>query len=111
MHTRISFVPITALLLAIANLAFAQSPVSQNDRYRVSFQNVEIVTLAEVVASATGKQIILHPGVHGLVTLIAGQPMSASQMYSAFAWTLATKGYVIDETSDVVQIYPGRVHD
>jgi general secretion pathway protein D len=111
MRTRKSFFPVAALLLASAGLAFAQSPAGKRDLYRLNFKDVEIVTLAEAVASASGKQIIMHPQVHGLVTLISEQPLSASQFYAAFGQALALKGYVVEETKGVVKVYPGRVQD
>jgi general secretion pathway protein D len=110
MRTRISFLPI-ALLLATTSVALAQSPVSSSHLYSLNFKDVEIVTLAEAVASASGKQIVLHPQVHGLVTLMSVQPLSASESYSAFGQALALKGYVVEETGGVVKVYPGRVKD
>jgi len=73
--------------------------------------NIEIATLAEAVATATGKQMLLHPRVQGVVTLISDQPLSASQLYAAFAQTVVVKGYVMDEARGVVKIYPGKLKE
>jgi general secretion pathway protein D len=112
MRTRKSFQTIAAALLVSGmGLALAQSPPGKSDLYRLNFENVEIVTLAEAVATASGKQIVLHPQVHGLVSLMSERSMSAAQLYAAFAQTLAMKGYVVEERHNVVKIYPGRVQD
>jgi general secretion pathway protein D len=112
MRTRTSFLSVAALLLATASgLVLAQSPASTGRMYLLKFHDIEIPTLAESVAMATGKTMILHPQVRGVVTLESDQPLSASQMFDAFAQVLVEKGYTVEVTPDVVKIYPGRPRD
>ncbi len=99
------------LLVAGPGLGWAESPAKADEKYRVNFVDVEIQTLAEAVATATGKQMVLHPQVHGLVTLTSAKPLTASQLYSAFAQTVVVKGYVVEEIRGVVQVYPGKPRD
>ena len=106
MRTRSMFLAI--LLVAGTCATWAQAPADRNDLYRVNFVDVDITTLAETIARATGKTFVLHPQVHGLVTLTSERPLSAAQLYSAFAQTVAVKGYVVDEGGGVVNIYPGK---
>ena len=96
MRARMFF--ISVMLVTGSGLASAESPASTSEMYRVNFVDVEITTLAETVARATGKTLVLHPQVHGLVTLTSTRPLTASQLYSAFAQTVVVKGYVVDET-------------
>ncbi len=99
------------LLVTGSGLAWAGSPAGSGQMYRVNFVDVEITTLAEAVATATGKQMVLHPQVHGLVTLTSEKPLTAPQLYAAFAQTVVVKGYVVDETRGVVKVYPGRAQN
>ena len=112
MRTRTSFLSVAAAVLVTGSgLVLAQSPASAGRMYLPKFQNIEIPTLAESVAMATGKTMILHPQVRGVVTLVSDQPLSASQMFDAFAQALVEKGYTVEVTRDVVKIYPGKPGD
>ena len=111
MRTRALILSAAALFITGTGLAFAQSSESTNRTYLPNFVNIEIATLAEAVATATGKQMLLHPRVQGVVTLISDQPLSASQLYAAFAQTVVVKGYVMDEEHGVVKIYPGKLKE
>jgi general secretion pathway protein D len=100
-----------AVLVTASGLVPAQSPASTARTYLLKFQNVDIPMLAESVASATGKTMIIHPQVRGVVTLVSDQALSSAQMFDAFAQVLVEKGYTVEVTRDVVKIYPGRPGD
>ena len=111
MDTRTTFLSATALLAAGTGLALAQPPTGTGNTYLARFENVEIRTVAEAVSSVTGKQVLLHPQVHGVVTLVSEQPLSASQLFSAFAQAVVLKGYVMEEAGGLVKVYPGKPKD
>jgi type II secretory pathway component GspD/PulD (secretin) len=109
MFSRTSFLcAIAAVLVAGTAPGFTQSPARTNQLYSANFVDVEIVTLAETVATVTGRTIVLHPKVRGLVSLVSERPLTASQMFAAFAQVVAVKGYVVEEVGGVVQIHPGK---
>lgn len=109
MRTLLVSLAATVLVTSI-DLAVAQSPTESGQTYLWNFENTEIATVAETVAAATGKKILFHPRVqvHDLVTLVSEHPLSASQMYTAFALAMVERGYVVEESADSVKVYPGK---
>ncbi len=111
MRKRTLFLSLAADLAIGVSLPLAQAGTVADHRYVTNFVDVEITTLAEAVATATGKPMVLHPQVLGLVTLVSREPMTATQMFEAFAQVVVVQGYVLEETQDVVKIYPGKPKD
>ena len=95
---------LSALLVVAGTLASAQQPPqqrsqqrSQSDQQRITpnFRDQDIVQIADAVAAATGKNIILDPRVRAQVTMFSYTPLSPDAFYEAFLSILQVHSFVM----------------
>ena len=94
------------LLSSILLSTFCIVSVAQNDEFSLNFKDVDIHTLIETVADATGKNFVVDPRITGNISVITSTPMKASQVYDVFLSILKVHGYSAVTNGDVVKIIP-----
>lgn len=72
----------------------------------LSLDNADILDLVRWASDVTHKNIIVHPGVQGRVTVIAGDPMSPNEAYQVFLSVLQIQGFAVVESEDSLKIIP-----
>ncbi len=78
-----------------------------NRRSRSNFQiSVNIHTLIETVADATGKNFIVDPRITGNVSVVTSTPMKSSQVYDVFLSILKVHGYSAIPNGNIIKIIP-----
>jgi general secretion pathway protein D len=99
----------TLALLAFASLAPAQQPPPAQGggaRVTLNFKDADIVQIAEAVAAATQKNIIMDPRVRAQVTMFSSTPMSSDALYQAFMAILQVHGFIAVQDGNVVKVLP-----
>jgi general secretion pathway protein D len=106
---------IALLLLTAAALPFTGGPATRaqtpapaagSQRITTNFKDADITQVAEYVAAATGKTLIMDPRVRAQVNLISGGPMSPQEFYQAFLSILQVHGFAAVESGKVVKVIP-----
>jgi general secretion pathway protein D len=97
---RLRAMALGALLILAGSLASAQQPPpparQQSDqRITPNFRDQDIVQIADAVAAATGKNIILDPRVRAQVTMFSYTPLSPEAFYEAFLSILQVHSFVM----------------
>lgn len=80
--------------------------VADAQKLTLSLEDVDISILARWAAKITGKTVVLHPGVKGKITILAGVPLSTDEAYQVFLTALRVSGFAFLETDQGVQILP-----
>ena len=91
---RVRAVALAALLLVAGTIASAQQR-SDQQRITPNFRDQDIVQIADAVAAATGKNIILDPRVRAQVTMFSYTPLSPEAFYEAFLSILQVHSFVM----------------
>src|SRR6185369_9775412 len=87
---------LSALLVLAGTLASAQQrPQADQQRITPNFRDQDIVQIADAVAAATGKNIILDPRVRAQVTMFSYAPLSPDAFYEAFLSILQVHSFVM----------------
>jgi general secretion pathway protein D len=94
------------LLISLLLATFCMASVAQNDEFSLNFKDVDIHTLIETVADATGKNFIVDPRITGNISVITSTPMKAAQVYDVFLSILKVHGYSAVPNGNVVKIIP-----
>ena len=79
---------------------------AQNDEFSLNLKDVDIHSLIETVADATGKNFIVDPRVTGNISVITSTPMKSSQVYEVFLSILKVNGYAAIPSGNVIKIIP-----
>src|SRR5690606_11535894 len=69
----------------------------------------EISELIRFVAEATGRTMIVDPGVSGRVQVMSSTPVSSDELYALFLSILDVHGLAAVESGNVVRILPAQV--
>ena len=94
------------LLISLLLATFCMVSVAQNDEFSLNFKDVDIHTLIETVADATGKNFIVDPRITGNISVITSTPMKAAQVYDVFLSILKVHGYSAVPNGNIVKIIP-----
>ena len=94
------------LLISLLLATFCMVSVAQNDEFSLNFKDVDIHTLIETVADATGKNFIVDPRITGNISVITSTPMKATQVYDVFLSILKVHGYSAVPNGNIVKIIP-----
>jgi general secretion pathway protein D len=94
------------LLISLILATFCMVSVAQNDEFSLNFKDVDIHTLIETVADATGKNFIVDPRITGNISVITSTPMKAAQVYDVFLSILKVHGYSAVPNGNIVKIIP-----
>ena len=94
------------LLINLLLATFCMVSVAQNDEFSLNFKDVDIHTLIETIADATGKNFIVDPRVTGNISVVTSTPMKSSQVYDVFLSILKVHGYSAVPNGNVVKIIP-----
>ena len=94
------------LLIGLLLTTFCLVSTAQNDEFSLNLKNVDIHTLIETVADATGKNFIVDPRVIGNISIITSTPMKASQVYEVFLSILKVHGFAAIDSGNVIKIVP-----
>lgn len=97
---------ITPFRLVGLLLLFCRIVTAETDQFSLNFKDVDIRTLIETVADATGKNFIVDPRITGNITVVTSTPMKASQVYDVFLSILKVHGYAAVPNGNVVKIVP-----
>jgi general secretion pathway protein D len=108
MKTRFRLASAACVTLALATSFFVPDAAAlESPRYTLHLIKVDVRRLADEVASATGKTMIVDPRVKNLVTLETQNPVSANELYEAFVRVLYEQGLLVTETRNgVIKITP-----
>ena len=79
---------------------------AEKDEFSLNLKDVDIHSLIETVADATGKNFIVDPRVTGNISVITSTPMKSSQVYEVFLSILKVNGYVAIPSGNVIKIIP-----
>ncbi len=94
------------LFICLCLIVFSVYVNAQNDEFSLNLKDVDIHTLIETVADATGKNFIVDPRVTGNISVITSTPMKASQVYDVFLSILKVNGYAAVPSGNVIKIVP-----
>ena len=94
------------LLISLLLATFCMVSVAQNDEFSLNFKDVDIHTLIETVADATGKNFIVDPRITGNISVITSTPMKSAQVYDVFLSILKVHGYSAVPNGNIVKIIP-----
>jgi|HigsolmetaAR201D_1030396.scaffolds.fasta_scaffold01081_15 general secretion pathway protein D len=72
----------------------------------LNFRDVDLAQVVEVVATITGKPIILDPRVRANVTIISPTALPPDQVYETFLSLLQVHGFVAVPSGNVIKIVP-----
>jgi general secretion pathway protein D len=72
----------------------------------LNFRDVDLAQVVEVVATITGKPIILDPRVRANVTIISPTPLPPDQVYETFLSLLQVNGFVAVPSGNLIKIVP-----
>ncbi len=89
------------LLLTICQWTWAE-----NTEFSLNLKDVDIKSLIETVADATGKNFVVDPRVTGNITVVTSTPMQASQVYDVFLSILKVHGYSAVPNGNIIKIVP-----
>ncbi|MEL7310684.1 MAG: type II secretion system secretin GspD, partial [Pseudomonadota bacterium] len=95
-------------LTAFAMLVLASINVTAQDAGSITpnYRDADIREVIEAVQAVTGKTFIVDARVNAKVTLIASEPMSNEEFYSAFLSILRVNSFQAIENDGVVKIIP-----
>ena len=79
---------------------------AEKDEFSLNLKDVDIHSLIETVADATGKNFIVDPRVAGNISVITSTPMKSSQVYEVFLSILKVNGYAAIPSGNVIKIVP-----
>ena len=79
---------------------------AEKDEFSLNLKNVDIHTLIETVADATGKNFIVDPRITGNVSVVTSTPMKSSQVYDVFLSILKVHGYSAIPNGNIIKIIP-----
>lgn len=90
------------------NLPPSQIPINSTNPQTIiwNLKDVDIRTVIEQVARATGKNFIVDPKVSGKITLISSQPLPAAELYQTFLSILQVNGYTAITSDKMIKITP-----
>ncbi len=78
-----------------------------DDDVTLNLKDVNIRSLVEIVAEATGKNFIIDARVKGnKVTVISSKPMNKNEVYQVFLSVLQVNGYAAVEVGNIIKIVP-----
>jgi general secretion pathway protein D len=100
---------IFALLLFSPLVAIAQAlDASKTSPGKIvwNLKDVDIHTVIEQVAKATGRNFLIDPKVTGKVSIISTQPMDSAALYQVFLSMLQLNGFSAVPSGDVIKIVP-----
>ena len=94
------------LLISLLLAGYCMVSAAQNDEFSLNLKDVDIHTLIETVADATGKNFIVDPRVTGNISIITSTPMKSSQVYDVFLSILKVNGYSAVPNVNIIIIIP-----
>ncbi|PPD21394.1 MAG: type II secretion system protein GspD [Methylomonas sp.] len=93
-------------LAGLVLLACSWHALAEKDEFTLNLKDVDIHTLIETVADATGKNFIVDPRITGNISVVTSTPMRASQVYDVFLSILKVHGYSAIPSGNVIKIVP-----
>jgi type II secretory pathway component GspD/PulD (secretin) len=82
------------------SLYSSEAATSEPRRYTLHFIKAEVPSIAEHVASVTGKVIIVDYRIKDLVTLETSGPVTADEVYDAFVRAMTEQGWFVTVRRD-----------
>src|SRR6478609_2813057 len=106
MRTRVILASVTCLAAMLATSVYSPEAATAEPRlYTLHFIKSDVPSIAEHVASVTGKIIIVDYRIKDLVTLETKGPVTADGVYDAFVRAMIEKGWFVTVRRDgAVQI-------
>jgi len=96
------FGPVLSLMLAARAFAADAAPI------KFSFVNGELTQMIETYAKASGKKIVVDPGVRGKATIYAPDAVALDEAFNLLADALEANGFSYSERGDVIFICSAR---
>ncbi len=94
------------LLISLVLTFFCAVSIAEKDEFSLNLNNVDIHSLIETVADATGKNFIVDPRITGNISVVTSTPMKASQVYDVFLSILKVHGFSAIPNGNIVKIIP-----
>ncbi|MFA5984160.1 MAG: type II secretion system secretin GspD [Methylococcaceae bacterium] len=94
------------LLIGLVLTFFCTALAAEKDEFTLNLKDVDIHTLIETVADATGKNFIVDPRITGNISVVTSTPMKAAQVYDVFLSILKVHGYSAIPNGKVIKIVP-----
>src|SRR6478735_298090 len=106
MRTRVILVSVTCLAAMLATSLYSSVAATAEPRlYTLHFIKADVRSIADHVASVTGKVIIVDYRIKDLVTLETKGPVTADGVYDAFVRAMTEQGWFVTVRRDgAVQI-------
>ncbi|GAA7764366.1 type II secretion system protein GspD [Cupriavidus sp. SHE] len=97
----------TRKLIFVAIALHLCTPVCAADRQvTLEFDNADIAQVAQAVASADGKSVLVDPRVKGTLTLGSDKPLPTSEAMRMLQAALRLQGYAMVEDGNVLKVLP-----
>ncbi|MEK7356104.1 MAG: secretin N-terminal domain-containing protein [Bdellovibrionota bacterium] len=93
--------------IALAFTILVSSP-AHAQTIKFSFADGDVRQMIEVYAKASGKKILVDPGVRGKATIYAPKPVSLDEAFNLLSVALATNGYSIADREDLLLVGSAR---
>jgi len=76
------------------------------DKLTMNMRDADIHALIQWISDNTGKNIIVHKGVQGKVTVLSPSPLTSQEAYQVFLSVLQVHGFAAVETAEALKIVP-----
>ena len=102
---------VSSLLLSLAPASYAQQalPIAEpqpEEQFTLNMRDADIQGFIQWVANRTGKNIVIHRSVKGIVTILSSRPVSPDEAYELFLTVLRMNNFTAVESNGVVKIIP-----
>lgn len=87
-------------------MLFCPFLLAGKDEFSLNLKDVDIRTLIETVADATGKNFIIDPRITGNISVVTSTPLKAKQVYDVFLSILKVHGYSAVPNGNIIKIIP-----
>lgn len=99
---------LTGLLILFTTMMFVADFASAEDKIKFAFADAELRLIIETYAKASGKKILVDPGVRGKATIYAPDDVSLEEALNLMASALEVNGFSFIERDDLLYICSSR---
>ena len=113
-YTQVSYAQQTAQTNADSNTATSSSTSSstttdaEQEQFTLNMRDADIQGFIQWVANRTGKNIVIHRSVKGIVTILSSRPVSPDEAYELFLTVLRMNNFAVVESESAVTIIPAN---
>lgn len=98
----------SAFLALFSGLVLAIPAAAEEATVKFAFTDTDVRQMIEVYAKASGKKVLVDPGVRGKATLHAPEPVSLDEAFNLLSSALEMNGFSITERDDLLYVASSR---